>query len=145
MRRLGLDIGEKRIGVAVSDPSGGVATPVTVLDAKRLASDLGPLRRLVDDYEAVELVVGLPLTMSGDEGPQAVAVRRCADALAERLGIPVAYHDERLSSASAERSMGEAGASSRERRASVDMVAATLILQGYLDARRASDVTERER
>jgi putative Holliday junction resolvase len=145
MRRLGLDIGEKRIGVAVSDPSGSVATPVTVLDARRLSADLGPLRRLVDDYEAVELVVGLPLTMSGDEGRQAAAVRLYADALSERLGIPVAYHDEWLSSSSAERAMGETGARSRQRRGSVDMVAATLVLQGYLDARRAPDVTERDR
>jgi putative Holliday junction resolvase len=145
MRRLGLDIGEKRIGVAVSDPSGSVATPVTVLDAKRLASDVGPLRLLVQDYEAVELVVGLPLTMSGEEGPQAVSVRRCADALSERLGIPVAYYDERLSSASAERAMGESGSRSRERRGAVDMVAATLVLQAFLDARRAPDPNERDR
>jgi putative Holliday junction resolvase len=145
MRRLGLDMGEKRIGVAVSDPSGSVATPVTVLDARRLASDLGPLRRLVDEYEVGELVVGLPLTMSGEEGPQAIAVRRAADAFSERLGIPVAYHDERLSSSCAERSMGEAGARSRERRGSVDKVAATLVLQGFLDAQRASDATEKDR
>lgn len=145
MRTLGLDIGEKRIGVAVSDPSGRVATPVTVLDAKRLASDLAPLQRLVDDYEAQRIVVGLPLTMSGDEGPQAAEVRRYAEALSERLGIPVAYHDERLSSSAAERSMREAGTRSRERRGSVDMVAAALVLQGYLDARCASDATERDR
>jgi putative Holliday junction resolvase len=142
MRRLGLDIGEKRVGVAVSDPSGTVATPLTVLDAGRLARDPSQLMRLVDDYGAAELVVGLPLTMSGAEGPQAEAVRRCADALGQRLGIPVAYHDERLSSSAAERSMGETGARSRERRGSVDMVAATLVLQAYLDARRVSGVTE---
>jgi putative Holliday junction resolvase len=89
-------------------------------------------------------VVGLPLTMSGEEGAQAATVRRYADALCERLGIPVAYHDERLSSSAAARAMGETGVRSREQRGSVDMVAATLVLQGYLDARRAPDTTEND-
>ena len=135
MRTLGLDIGEKRVGVALSDPSGTVATPLTVLDAKRLAADITPLRRLVDDYEAVALVVGLPLTMAGEEGPQALEVRRIAGSFSERLGIPVAYQDERLSSAAAERSMAESGADARRRRGHVDMVAATLLLQTYLDSK----------
>lgn len=139
MRRIGLDIGERRIGVAVSDPSGRVATPLKVLDARDLARDPSPLRRLVDDYEAAEIVVGLPLTMSGEEGPQAVAVKSTARRLLEPLGVPVLYHDERLSSAQAERAMAEAGADARARRGSVDMVAAALLLQSYLDAAGAGD------
>ena len=135
MRTLGLDIGEKRVGVAVSDPSGTVATPLTVLDANGLAADITPLRRLVDDYEAAALVVGLPLTMAGEEGPQALEVRRVAEAFSGRLGIPVAYQDERLSSAAAERAMVESGADARRRRGHVDMVAATLLLQTYLDSK----------
>lgn len=135
MRTLGLDIGEKRVGVAVSDPSGRVATPLVVLDAKKLAADAAPLRRIVDEYEVGRLVAGLPLTMAGEEGPQAVAVRAIAGRLSERLGMPIEFQDERLSSAAAHRSMAEAGAGSRERRGHVDMVAAALLLQTYLDAK----------
>ncbi len=138
MRWLGLDIGEKRIGVAVSDPSGVVATPLTVLDASKLARDIGPLKRLLDDYEVGELVIGLPLSMDGSEGPQAIAVRRIADGLADRLGVALAYQDERLTSMAAERAMAEAGLDSRGRRGRVDMTAACLLLQTYLDAKGAS-------
>jgi putative holliday junction resolvase len=138
MRRLGFDIGEARIGVAVSDPSGTVATPLTVLDARALTRDANPLRRLVEDYEPEELVVGLPLTMAGEEGPQAAIVKATVRRLLGPLGIPVAYHDERLSSTEAERSMAAAGADSRARRGSVDMVAAALLLQSYLDTPTAT-------
>ena len=134
MRALGLDIGERRIGVAVSDPSGTVATPLVVLDARSLARDGTPLRRLVEDYEPALLVVGMPLTMAGQEGPQAAIVKATVRRLLEPLGVPVAYHDERLSSAAANRAMAEAGADERARRGSVDMVAASLLLQSYLDA-----------
>ena len=133
MRRLGFDIGEARIGVAVSDPSGRVATPLSVLDARALARDSTPLRRLIEDYEPGELVVGLPFTLAGDEGPQAAVVRATVRRLLTPLGIPVAYHDERLSSTEAERAMAAAGADARARRGSVDMVAASLLLQSYLD------------
>lgn len=136
MRHLAFDIGERRIGVAVSDPSGRVATPLVVLDARELARDASPLRRLIDDYEPESLVVGLPLTMSGEAGPQAEAVRATVRRLIEPLGVPVVYHDERLSSAEAERAMAAAGADSRARRGSVDMVAASLLLQSHLDAER---------
>jgi putative Holliday junction resolvase len=139
VRRLGFDIGERRIGVAVSDPSGRIATPLTTLDARLLARDAGALRRLVEDYEPGELVVGLPLTLSGEEGPQAVAVKATVRRLFEPLGIALAYHDERLTSAQAERAMADAGADSRARRGSVDMVAAALLLQSYLDG---LDMTE---
>jgi putative Holliday junction resolvase len=134
VRRLGFDIGEARIGVAVSDPAGRVATPLVVLDARALARDTAPLRRLIADYEPAELVVGLPLTMAGDEGPQAASVKATVRRLFDPLGIPVAYHDERLSSREAERAMADAGADSRKRRGSVDMVAAALLLQSYLEA-----------
>lgn len=133
MRHLGFDIGERRIGVAVSDPSGRVATPLVVLDARELARDTGALRRLVEDYEPGELVVGLPLTMAGEVGPQAATVKETVRRLLEPLGIPLAYHDERLSSAEAERAMAAAGADARARRGSVDMVAAAVLLQNHLD------------
>jgi putative holliday junction resolvase len=136
VRTLGLDIGERRIGVAVSDPTGIVSTPLTVLDARALARDASPLRRLVEDYEPQLLVVGLPLTLAGEEGPQARTVKSTVQRLIAPLGIPVAYHDERFSSTAANRAMADAGADERARRGSVDMVAASLLLQSYLDANR---------
>ena len=136
MRVLGLDIGARRIGVAVSDPLGTVATPLKVLDARKLAGDLTPLRRMVEDYEVDLLVAGLPLTMSGDEGPQAQEVREKAEELARALRLPLEMWDERLSTTEAERSMSASGVSARDSKAAVDMVAAALILQGYLDSRR---------
>lgn len=135
MRVLGLDIGAARVGVAVSDPAGAVASPVTVLDARALARDVRPLARIVEDYEAEALVVGLPVTLAGDEGPQAAEVRAVAERFGVALGLPVEYHDERLSSAEARRLMREAGMSEREQRGSVDKVAAAIVLQGWLDAR----------
>ena len=134
MRVLGLDIGETRVGVAVSDAEGRVALPLTVLDARALTADATPLARLVEDYEAGMLVVGVPLTLGGDEGPQAHDVRERAERLSETVGVPVAYWDERLSSAEARRAMREAGLTEREQRGALDKVAAALILQGWLDA-----------
>ena len=136
MRALGLDIGSVRIGVAVSDPSGSVASPLTVLDARSLASDIGPLARLVEDYEPECLVVGLPLSLSGETGPQAEAVQATAERLAGAVGVPLAYADERLSSAEARRMMSASGLSEKEQRGSVDKVAAALLLQSWLDGRR---------
>ena len=138
MRALGLDIGEARIGVAVSDPHGQVASPVTVFDARALARDPRPLARLAEGYEAEIVVVGLPLTLDGEEGPQAVEVRSVAERLADALGLPFEFHDERLSSAEARRVMRESGVSERRQRGTVDKVAAALVLQGWLDARAAS-------
>ena len=138
MRVLGLDIGETRVGVAVSDAEGRVALPLTVLDARALTADAAPLARLVEDYEAGMLVVGVPLTLGGDEGPQANDVRERAERLSETVGVPVAYWDERLSSAEARRAMREAGLTEREQRGALDKVAAALILQGWLDARHGA-------
>lgn len=123
-----------RIGVAVSDPSGRVASPVTVLDAASIARDPRPLVRIAEDYEVELLVVGLPLTLAGEEGPQALEVRRTAGQLASALGMPVEYWDERHSSAEARRVMRAAGLSEKEQRGSLDKVAAAVVLQGWLDA-----------
>lgn len=137
MRVLALDIGEKRIGVAVSDPSGRVAIPLAVLDARRVLGDGSELRRLLGDYDDVEaLVVGLPRTLSGEESSQAARIRVAAGRIAEMTGLPVNFADERLSSAEAERRMAEMGLDSRQRRGSVDMVAAAIFLQAYLDSER---------
>ena len=141
MRVLGLDIGEKRIGVAVSDPTGTVATPVVVLDAKSALGDGRDLVRLAEDYEVELVVVGLPLSMDGSEGPQAARVRSAGARVAQFLRLPIEYYDERLSSAAARRSMTEAGVSDRDKRGSVDMVAAALFLQSYLDQHAERDTS----
>jgi putative Holliday junction resolvase len=139
VRALGLDIGAERIGVAVSDPGGSVAAPVTVLDARRLAGDPTAFVRLLEDYEPECLVVGIPITLAGAEGPQAAAVRTTAERLASLAGgLPIEYWDERLSSVEARRAMHEAGMSEREQRGALDKVAAAIVLQGWLDARRAA-------
>lgn len=134
MRVLGLDIGEKRIGVAVSDPSGTVATPLTVLDAPSVLGDGVALARIVEDYEAEVLVVGLPVSLAGEEGPQAARVRRAAERLASLVALPLVFADERLTSVEASRRMREAGADERRQRGSKDMVAAAILLQTYLES-----------
>ncbi|HSQ21894.1 MAG TPA: Holliday junction resolvase RuvX [Coriobacteriia bacterium] len=136
MRVLGLDIGGTRVGVAVSDPLGIIASPLAVLDARDLMRDPAPLARLAEDYEAECLVVGLPLTLAGDEGPQAAETRTHAERLGAKLGLAVEYHDERLSTAEARKRMREAGLSDKDQRGSLDKVAAAIVLQRWLDARR---------
>jgi putative Holliday junction resolvase len=136
MRVLALDIGEKRLGVAVSDASGTIASPLKVLDAVPALADGRDLRRIVEDYEVELMVVGLPLSLDGSEGPQARRVRQAGERLARFAGVPVMYVDERLSSAEARRSMTEAGISDRDKRGSIDMIAASLFLQSYLDSTR---------
>ena len=134
MRVVALDIGEKRVGVAVSDPQGRVAVPVSVLETRRVLGDGTDLKRVLSDYDDVELIViGLPLTMSGETGPQASRIRAAGEAIEAYSGIPVRYVDERLTSVEASRRMAEAGADSRTRRGSVDMVAASILLQSFLD------------
>ncbi len=138
MRALGLDMGERRVGVAVSDPLGRVATPLKVLDA-RVVHEPGPLVRLIEDYEVELLVIGLPLSLDGEEGPQAARIRELGAKLAPRVGVPIEYFDERLSSAEAKRVMTDAGMSDRAKRGSIDMVAASVFLQSYLDLRNLHD------
>ncbi len=131
MRALGLDVGERRIGVAISDPDGRVAVPKTTL--QRDGREMAALETIVRE-EAVELVViGLPLALSGEEGAQAAASRAFGDAMTRRVNVPCAYWDERLSSVAAERLLGGERRAVRER---IDAVAATLVLQSYLDSVR---------
>lgn len=135
MRILGIDIGEKRIGVAISDPQGRVATPLAVLDARKTLGDAAELRRLLADYDDVAFIVaGLPRSLDGTEGMQAARTRAAAKKLSGLTGLEIRFVDERLTSAEAERRMAESGADSRARRGSVDMVAASILLQTYLDA-----------
>lgn len=142
MRILGLDIGERRIGVAVSDPGLAIASPLEVLDARAVTNSVA-LREIIEEYEIERVVIGLPLSLDGTEGPQALRVRRMADELADSLGLPVHFYDERFSSVEAGRAMQAAGMSERQKRGSVDMVAAALLLQGYLDSLRTAGSDER--
>jgi len=133
---MALDIGEKRIGVAISDPDGLVATPLEVIDAKEALAGGAKLARLVGDFEVERVVVGVPVSLDGTEGPQARRVRETAARLARFLPVSMEFADERFTSVEAKRRMRESGADERQQRGSVDMVAASLLLQAYLDARR---------
>jgi putative Holliday junction resolvase len=137
MRALGLDLGTKRIGVAVSDRSGTLASPLTVIERGRSRRvDHARIADLVRVEEADCVVVGLPIGLSGDAGPAAQAARSEAEALATVVGVPVETHDERFTTVTAERSLAEAGVTGRARRQVIDKAAAAVILQSWLDARR---------
>ena len=135
MRTLGLDVGTKTIGVAVSDALGLTAQTVTTVRRTQLKADLAALSALVSEHEAERFVVGLPLNMDGSEGPRAEATRRFVAALTESLGLPVELWDERLSTVAAQRTLLEADLSRAKRREVIDQMAAQFILQGWLDAR----------
>lgn len=137
MRALGFDLGSKRIGVAVSDSAGTIASPLTVVTRSRSRRhDHETLARLVRDEEAEVVVVGLPRSLSGQLGPAARGVLAEAKALATVLGVPVETYDERLTTVVAEAALREAGIGGAARRQRVDKVAAAVILQGWLEARR---------
>lgn len=133
---MGLDVGERRVGVAVSDELGAIATPLATV--QRGPRDLAELDRLVRDWNVSQLVIGLPTGLSGREGPQAALVRAFAARLERELEpeVAVVYWDERLTTAIAERSMLEAGTSRARRKERIDAVAAAVLLQSYLDAAR---------
>ena len=136
MRALALDIGEVRIGVAVSDPAGRVASPVCVLPAAEVLAHAVTFRRVLEDWEPELLVCGLPRTLAGEEGPQAGRIKEQAQRIAASCGIPLEFADERLSSAEAKRILRAQGLTERAMRGKVDMVAASLFLQSWLDARQ---------
>lgn len=135
MRYLALDIGERRIGVAASDASGAVAFPVCVLPSDEVLSGARTFRRVLEDHEPDVLVCGRPRTMAGDDGPQAERVMAQARDIARACGLPLEFADERLSSAEAKRILRAQGMDERSMRGKVDMVAASLFLQAFLDAR----------
>lgn len=134
--RLGIDPGDARIGVARSDPSGFLATPVETVP--RGEGDLVRIAAILEEENAVEIVVGLPRSLSGKEGPAAAKVREFAAALARRVApVPVRLCDERLTTVSAESMLRERGRKGAARRAVVDQAAAVVILQNALDTERA--------
>lgn len=138
MRIMALDIGEKRIGIAVSDPQERVATPLSVLDAAQVERGEKPFTRLLEDWEPELFLCGLPLSLDGEEGPQARRVRKVAEAISARFGIPIEFTDERLSSREAKRILREEGLDERAMRGKIDMIAASVFLQAWLDEKASA-------
>ncbi len=130
-------MGDVRIGVALSDETGTLASGLPTLLRVGPRKDVRAVAQLVRDREVGEVVVGLPRRLDGTVGPQAEKVLAFADSLRASLRVPIEMWDERLTTVEAERILREAGAKARERKAKVDRIAAVLILQGYLDARAA--------
>ena len=138
-RRLGIDVGSVRVGVAVSDPDGILATPVETVRRDLTDRHLRRLTQLVDEFEAVEVIVGLPRTLANRTGASAEDAIGVAESLARRVApIPVRMADERLTTVTAQRSLREAGVRARGQKAMIDQVAAVGILQSWLDQRRAT-------
>jgi putative Holliday junction resolvase len=144
-RRLGIDVGSVRIGVATSDPDGILATPVETVRRDRSDKHLRRLKELITELNAVEVVVGLPRTLADRMGPAAQDAIALADVLAERISpTPVRLADERLTTVSAQRSLREAGVRAKGQRAMIDQAAAVAILQSWLDQRRDMLATRNE-
>ena len=133
MRLMGLDIGDRTIGVAVSDPLGWTAQGVTTIRRKSLEYDLEQLEKLVKEYKAEAFVLGLPLNMNGTSGEAVEKIKSMAEQLTEKFGLPIYYQDERLSTVSAHRALIEGDISRKGRKKVVDKLAAVFILQTYLD------------
>ena len=136
MRIMALDVGDKKIGVAVSDSLLNIAQPRPTLQRKDLQSDLSRLRELAEGDDVQQIVVGNPVHMDGRESRQSNKVQRFARQVSKALGLPVVFWDERLTSFAAEQQLEELGMSWRKRRQYVDQVAAILILQSYLDSQK---------
>jgi putative Holliday junction resolvase len=132
---MGLDVGDKFIGVALSDELCIIAQGLEVMRRGGKEEDLGHLEKIIEQNEVKEIIVGLPKNMDGTEGEQAKKVLKFVESLKENLGLPVKLWDERLTTVAAERVLLEADLSRAKRKKAIDKVAATIILQGYLDAR----------
>jgi putative Holliday junction resolvase len=132
-RLMGLDVGEKTIGLALSDVTRTVATPMETLRRGKFSADAARLAALIEEHEVAALVIGLPVNMDGSEGPRCQSVRAFAAELARRTGTDMAFWDERLSTAAVTRALIEADMSRARRAQVVDKMAAAYILQGALD------------
>ena len=139
MRVIGIDLGSKRIGVAVSDFTGSVASPLTVVRrGKSKRADHDAIARIVREEEAEAVVVGLPLNMDGSRGSAAKAAVAEAEQISTVTGVPAYLHDERLTTVTAERALKEANMRAEDRRNVVDKIAAAVLLQSWLDSRKES-------
>ncbi len=137
-RILALDVGDRRIGVAVGDPTGLLATPIDAIEGERESFALDEVVRLIAEYEVQEVLVGRPLSLSGRPGAQARRVREFAEALGRRSPVQVVFRDERYSSVQAERMLRDSGKRPSRDKGRIDSAAAAIILQSYLDSRRTS-------
>jgi putative Holliday junction resolvase len=137
VRTLAVDPGTKRVGVAVSDPTGMIAQALTTIDAEPAESLAARVAEIAEAQGAGRVVVGMPRRMDGSYGPEAKAARELADRIRKASGLPVELVDERLTTVAAERSLLEGGVRRTKRRQSIDRVAAALLLQSHLDRRRA--------
>ena len=136
-RRIGIDVGSVRIGVASSDPDGILATPVETVPHTSTQAAVKRIAEIVDEYEAVEVIVGLPRTLAGRNGPAAAAAIEFADKLRTALGpVLVRLSDERLTTVAATRALRDSGVRAKSQRNIVDQAAAVAILQGWLDERK---------
>ncbi len=135
MRILGLDYGDRKIGVAISDAFGWTAQGVEVIDRKRTKDVGARIVELIQELEVTEIVIGLPKNMNGSVGPRGQLSMEFAESLKESVQLPVHLWDERLTTVSAERTLIEADVSRKKRKLVVDKMAASLILQNYLDAK----------
>ncbi|MBI5572410.1 MAG: Holliday junction resolvase RuvX [Desulfomonile tiedjei] len=142
MRVLGLDIGSKRVGIAISDELGFTAQGLDTLMWKNADALLSRIATLVDQYGVSEIVVGMPYNMNGSEGPQAVKIRGLMQLISDKIALPVREWDERLSTVAADRALLEADLSRAKRKKLVDKIAAVLILQGYLDRQSFKDTLD---
>lgn len=133
LRIMGLDIGERRIGIALSDPLGITAQGLQTLERKKLQEDLQKIVLLIKEWEVNKLVVGMPRNMNGTYGPASEKVKEFMSQLTALMPIEVAYWDERLTTVAAQRTLIEGDMSRKKRKQVVDKIAAVLILQGYLD------------
>ncbi|OGX28900.1 MAG: Holliday junction DNA helicase RuvA [Omnitrophica WOR_2 bacterium RIFCSPHIGHO2_01_FULL_49_10] len=133
MRVLALDTGEKRIGVAVSDPLGIIAQGVTVIARKDPETDLNEIKRIIEEYKADSIVIGMPVNMDGTKGKSAEKVNEFVEILKGRLSIPVYTYDERLSTKESEKFLISADVSRKKRKQVIDKMAAQLILESYLE------------
>jgi putative holliday junction resolvase len=133
---MALDVGGRRIGVAMSDSMRILASPLTTLRATPRERVIAQIASHIAQYEVTEVVVGLPLTLNGEIGPQAQIVQNFVEELQRALPVPVHFFDERLTSVAAERMMIDLGIKPEQRKARIDEVAASIILQDFLDARR---------
>ncbi len=138
MRILALDIGDVRCGIAICDPAETIASPVCVLPTREVEQNAPSFRRVIEDWEPEALVCGLPLSMSGERGAQAEKIKQKAETIAQRVNLPLAFSDERLSSKEAKRMLREKGLSEKDMRGKVDMIAASLFLQSYIDKKNRS-------
>jgi putative holliday junction resolvase len=135
---MGLDLGDARIGVAISDPERRLAVPVGTVHVGRPPGELSAVAALVRERGATVIVIGLPLSLRGERGERAAHAEAFADALRSFVDVPIELHDERLSTAEAERALAAAGTRGRERRRAVDASAAAVILQAWLDGIRSN-------